>query len=90
MAITSLNIINQLIFVMVKCGVVFEVRTGFLNINSPFICKGYPYQKDERALSNKMLFLPPSDIKRLPPPDVFSLLLLFHYPSWLSLYIWKG
>jgi hypothetical protein len=23
--------INQLIFVMVKCGVLFEVRTGFLN-----------------------------------------------------------
>jgi hypothetical protein len=27
----NLNIINQLIFVMVKCGVLFEVRTGFLN-----------------------------------------------------------
>jgi hypothetical protein len=27
----ELNIINQLIFVMVKCGVLFEVRTGFLN-----------------------------------------------------------
>jgi hypothetical protein len=27
-----LNSINQLIFVMVKCGVLFEVRTGFLNI----------------------------------------------------------
>jgi hypothetical protein len=31
-AITSLNSINQLIFVMVKCGVLFEVRTEFLNI----------------------------------------------------------
>jgi hypothetical protein len=31
-AITSLNNINQLIFVMVKCGVLFEVRTEFLNI----------------------------------------------------------
>jgi hypothetical protein len=30
-AIISLNSINQLIFVMVKCGVLFEVRTGFLN-----------------------------------------------------------
>jgi hypothetical protein len=28
----SLNSVNQLIFVMVKCGVLFEVRTGFLNI----------------------------------------------------------
>jgi hypothetical protein len=26
-----LNNINQLIFVMVKCGVLFEVRTEFLN-----------------------------------------------------------
>jgi hypothetical protein len=26
-----LNSINQLIFVMVKCGVLFEVRTEFLN-----------------------------------------------------------
>jgi hypothetical protein len=30
--IISLNNINQLIFVMVKCGVLFEVRTDFLNI----------------------------------------------------------
>jgi hypothetical protein len=27
----SLYSINQLIFVMVKCGVLFEVRTEFLN-----------------------------------------------------------
>jgi hypothetical protein len=27
----NLNSVNQLIFVMVKCGVLFEVRTGFLN-----------------------------------------------------------
>jgi hypothetical protein len=27
----SLNNINQLIFVMVKCGILFEVRTEFLN-----------------------------------------------------------
>jgi hypothetical protein len=27
----NLNNINQLIFVMVKCSVLFEVRTGFLN-----------------------------------------------------------
>jgi hypothetical protein len=32
MAITSLNSVNQLIIVMVKCGVLFEVRTEFLNI----------------------------------------------------------
>jgi hypothetical protein len=30
-AINSLNSVNQLIFVMVKYGVLFEVRTGFLN-----------------------------------------------------------
>jgi hypothetical protein len=29
--ILNLNSVNQLIFVMVKCGVLFEVRTGFLN-----------------------------------------------------------
>jgi hypothetical protein len=28
----GLNNINQLIFVMVKCGVFFAVRTGFLTI----------------------------------------------------------
>jgi hypothetical protein len=27
----NLNNVNQLMFVMVKCGVLFEVRTGFLN-----------------------------------------------------------
>jgi hypothetical protein len=27
----KLNSVNQLICVMVKCGVLFEVRTGFLN-----------------------------------------------------------
>jgi hypothetical protein len=32
MAIISLNSINQLIFVMVKCGIVFEVWAEFLNI----------------------------------------------------------
>jgi hypothetical protein len=30
--ITSLNSVNQLIFVMVKYGVLFEVRTGLLNV----------------------------------------------------------
>jgi hypothetical protein len=30
-AIIFLNSVNQLIFVMVKCGVLFEVRTEFLN-----------------------------------------------------------
>jgi hypothetical protein len=28
----GINSINQFIFVMVKCGVLFEVRTEFLNI----------------------------------------------------------
>jgi hypothetical protein len=31
-AIISLNSVNKLIFVMVKYGVLFEVRTEFLNI----------------------------------------------------------
>jgi hypothetical protein len=31
MEIISLNSINQLIVVMVKCGVLFEARTEFLN-----------------------------------------------------------
>jgi hypothetical protein len=31
-AIISLNSVNQLIFVMVKCGVFFAVRTEFLYI----------------------------------------------------------
>jgi hypothetical protein len=30
-AIITLNSVNQLIFVMVKCGVLFAVRTEFLN-----------------------------------------------------------
>jgi hypothetical protein len=30
--ITSLNSVNQLIFVMVKCSILFEVRTEYLNI----------------------------------------------------------
>jgi hypothetical protein len=30
--VTALNGINQLIFVMVKCGVFFELRIKFLNI----------------------------------------------------------
>jgi hypothetical protein len=29
--ILTVNSVNQLIFVMVKCGVLFEVRTEFLN-----------------------------------------------------------
>jgi hypothetical protein len=29
--VLNLNNVNQLIFVMVKCGVLFEVRTEFLN-----------------------------------------------------------
>jgi hypothetical protein len=30
-AIISLNSVNQLIVLMVKCGVLYEVRTEFLN-----------------------------------------------------------
>jgi hypothetical protein len=30
-ALLNLNSVNQLIFIMVKCGVLFEVRTEFLN-----------------------------------------------------------
>jgi hypothetical protein len=33
LTIISLNSINRLMFVMIKCGVLFEVRTEFLNIN---------------------------------------------------------
>jgi predicted Holliday junction resolvase-like endonuclease len=37
----NLNSVNQLIFVMVKCGVLFEVRTEFLNnISTSFVFKG--------------------------------------------------
>jgi hypothetical protein len=37
----GLNRINQLIFVMVKCGVLFEVRTEFLNvIYTSFVFRG--------------------------------------------------
>jgi hypothetical protein len=32
MAITTLNSVKQFIFIMVKCGVFFEVRTELLNI----------------------------------------------------------
>jgi hypothetical protein len=40
-AIISLNSVNQLIFVMAKCGVLFEVRTEFLNsIYTTFGFKG--------------------------------------------------
>jgi hypothetical protein len=36
-----LNTINQLIFLMVKCGVLFEVRTESLNnIYTSFVFKG--------------------------------------------------
>jgi hypothetical protein len=39
--IISLNSVNQLIFVMVKCGVLFEVQTEFLNnIYTSFVFKG--------------------------------------------------
>jgi hypothetical protein len=31
LSLLNLNSVNQLIFVMVKCGVLFEVRTEFLN-----------------------------------------------------------
>jgi hypothetical protein len=35
------NSVNKLIFVMVKCGVLFEVRTEFLNvIYTSFVFKG--------------------------------------------------
>jgi hypothetical protein len=36
--IISLNSVNELIFVMVKCGVLFEVRTEFLNIIYTSFC----------------------------------------------------
>jgi hypothetical protein len=39
-AITSLNRINQLIFVIVKCDVLFEVRAEFLNRKTSVGFKG--------------------------------------------------
>jgi hypothetical protein len=40
--ILCLNTINQLIFVMLKCGVLFEVRIGLLNIIQRSFCfKGF-------------------------------------------------
>jgi hypothetical protein len=48
MKIISLNSINQLIFVMVKCGVLFEVRTEFSNV-----------RKDERLLQMVKYFWKP-------------------------------
>jgi hypothetical protein len=39
--IISLDSINQLIFVMVKCGVLFELRVEFLNITlTSFVFRG--------------------------------------------------
>jgi hypothetical protein len=35
--IIYLNSVNQLIFVMVKYGVLFEVRTEFLNVTSGIV-----------------------------------------------------
>jgi hypothetical protein len=41
-AIISLNSVNQMIFVMVKCSVFFAVRTEFLNIiQTSFGFKGF-------------------------------------------------
>jgi hypothetical protein len=39
-AIIFLNSINQVFFAMVKCGVLFEVRTKFLKIIQNFGLKG--------------------------------------------------
>jgi hypothetical protein len=36
-AIISLNTVKKLIFVMVKCGVLFELRTESLNISPAFL-----------------------------------------------------
>jgi hypothetical protein len=45
-AIISLNNVNQLIFVMAMCGVLFEVRTEFLNnIKTRFGFKGLNLNK---------------------------------------------
>jgi hypothetical protein len=37
MAITSLNSVNQMIFVMVKSCVLFEVRTEFINTSDELL-----------------------------------------------------
>jgi hypothetical protein len=51
MTITSLNSVNQLISVMVKCGVLFEVRTGL-----KYYLDELPFQRVNTTL---FLFLVP-------------------------------
>jgi hypothetical protein len=50
-AIISLNSINQLLFVMVQCGVLFEVRTEFVNILATYWMTGrsgfVPWQRQK-------------------------------------------
>jgi hypothetical protein len=55
--IISLNSVNELIFVMVKCGVPFEVRTEFLN----FIWTTVGFLSVNRQLS-MLVFLYVADI----------------------------
>jgi hypothetical protein len=52
--IVFLNSINQLIFVMVKCGVLFEVRTEFLNVIS-WASKDLVPRNEEFTISVKII-----------------------------------
>jgi hypothetical protein len=52
MGIISLNSINKLIFVMVKCYVFFEVGTGFLNI----ICMNFGIRRFKVVEMKQNLF----------------------------------
>jgi hypothetical protein len=84
----SLNRVNRLTFVMVKCGVLFEVRTEVFCYLKESQLKNLSLSEGRAGIawipSNKMFFHP--DLKRLLlTPDGFSLLLFFYYPSWLSL-----
>jgi hypothetical protein len=56
-AVISLNSVNQLIFVMVKYGVLFEVQTEFLNnIQTIFSFKGLNIKiKKKKNTGNKIL-----------------------------------
>jgi hypothetical protein len=69
---------------MVKCDVLFEVRTEVFCYLKEFQLKNLSLSEGRAGIawvpSNKMFFHP--DIKRLSlTPDVFSLLLFFYYPS---------
>jgi hypothetical protein len=58
-AITSLNSVNQLIFVAVNFGVLFEVRTEFLNKPIIYTNSGFkgPYYHVDKKTSTRWNYL---------------------------------